>query len=464
MVGYYGRKEIFSDVKEITKGNIVKVLENAISVHQFNRRQIDFLYNYKNGKQPILERKKEIRPEICNKIVVNRANEIVSFKDSYLMGKPIQYVGRTEGEEVTANIKLLNDYMYSAKKTSSDKKLATWFHTCGVAYRMVLPDKEDTNKDGAPFVLRVLDPRNTFLIKFSGIGNDVLAGVTYVELADKSVLYSVYTPTMYFELLGGMQTFKVTNAKPHALGQIPIIEYINNEARLGSFEVVLDLLNAINITASNRIDGIEQFIQSLMVLKGVDIEDEQFKSLKELGGIKVPENGDVKFLIQELNQNQTQVVIDDMYETILTICGMPNRNGGSSTSDTGTAVIMRDGWGSAEARAQETQVLFEDSEKDFLKIVLRILRDMRELNLNLKDVDIRFTRGNYENILQKATVLTTMLGNENIHPLLAYTHCGMFPDPELAYSMSKKYAEENKPVSPPTEETPTEVTPDAENN
>jgi hypothetical protein len=196
-----------------------------------------------------------------------------------------------------------------------------------------------------------------------------------------------------------------------------------------------------------------------MVLKGVDIEDEQFKSLKELGGLKVPEGGDVKFLVQELSQTQTQVVIDDMYDTILTICGMPNRNGGSSTSDTGTAVIMRDGWGSAEARAQETQVLFEDSEKEFLKLVLRILRDMREFDLKLKDVDVRFTRGNYENITQKAQVLTTMLNNEKIHPQLAFTHSGMFVDPELAYSMSKKYAEENKQTS-----IPTEVTPDAENN
>ena len=145
-MGYFGRKEIFSDVNEITKDNIVKVLKKAMEVHRFNRAQIEYLYNYKNGKQPVLNRKKEIRPEICNKVVVNRANEIVSFKDSYLMGKPVQYVGRTEGEEITKDIKSLNDYMYAAKKASSDKKLATWFHTCGVAYRMTLPDKTDDNK------------------------------------------------------------------------------------------------------------------------------------------------------------------------------------------------------------------------------------------------------------------------------------------------------------------------------
>ena len=460
MEGYYGRREIFTDVKEITSENIVSVLKNALSVHRVNRAQIDYLYNYKNGKQPILGRTKEIRPEINNKIVVNRANEIVSFKDSYLMGKPVQYVGRTEDDKLTENIKALNDYMYASGKASSDKKLAHWFHTCGVAHRMVLPDKDDMNLDGSPILNYVLDSRDTFVIKFSGIGHKKLCGVTYVELEDKTKLYSAYTPTMYFELKGSEDTLTLISAKPHSLGQIPIIEYVNNDSRLGSFEVVLDLLDAINTTVSNRVDGIEQFIQSLMVLKGVDIEDEQFRSLKELGGLKVPEGGDVKFLVQELSQTQTQTVIDDMYDTVLTICGMPNRNGGASTSDNGVAVIYRDGWSTAEARAQETQVLFEDSEKEFLKLVLRILRDMRGFELNLKDIDIRFTRGNYENIAQKATVLTQMLSNEKIHPQLAFTHSGMFVDPELAYSMSKKHFEENKPK----EETPTAVIDNAENN
>lgn len=34
---------------------------------------------------------------------------------------------------------------------------------------------------------------------------------------------------------------------------------------------------------------------------------------------------------------------------------MPNRNGNASTSDTGSAVIMRDGWSDAEARAKDSE-------------------------------------------------------------------------------------------------------------
>ena len=38
---------------------------------------------------------------------------------------------------------------------------------------------------------------------------------------------------------------------------IPIFEYPANNARLGSFEIVLPLLDAINNIASNRMDGLE---------------------------------------------------------------------------------------------------------------------------------------------------------------------------------------------------------------
>ena len=86
----YGRRVITTDATEITNENIIKELDKAFGTHNLNRGEIEYLWNYYRGKQPILERKKTVRPEICNKIVENRANEIVSFKVGYLCGEPIQ--------------------------------------------------------------------------------------------------------------------------------------------------------------------------------------------------------------------------------------------------------------------------------------------------------------------------------------------------------------------------------------
>ena len=84
-----GRRVIYTDVDEINDSNVVEVLKKAMETHSVNSGEIQYLYDYWKGKQPILFRQKDIRPEICNRIVENRANEIVSFKDSYLIGKPV---------------------------------------------------------------------------------------------------------------------------------------------------------------------------------------------------------------------------------------------------------------------------------------------------------------------------------------------------------------------------------------
>ena len=215
-------------------------------------------------------------------------------------------------------------------------------------------------------------------------------------------------------------------------------------SRQGAFETVLPILDALNNIASNRVDGVEQFIQSLLVLTNADITSDQYNEMLKEGGLLLPADGDAKYLTQELNQTQTQTMVDYMYQTILTICGMPNRNGGNSTSDTGSAVIMRDGWSAAEARAKDTELMFKQSEKRFLKIALSIANIVADNDFNASSIEIRFTRRNYENIQEKAQVLLQMLSSDKIHPRLAFAHCGMFADPEVAYAASVEYEKQQK--------------------
>lgn len=445
-MAYTGRTVIYTDEKEITAQNVVSVLKKAVSAHNANCTEIEYLYKYYKGDQPVLYRQKDVRPEIQNNVVVNRANEIVSFKSGYLMGEPVQYIAKGITEGLAKKIELLNDYMYSEGKAKKDMSVATWFYICGVGYKLILPDPKG-EEDEAPFEIFSLDPRSTFVVYDSGLGNKPVMGVTFTTTTKKKKRYSVYTKTEYFEI----ENDAIVERQPHILGDIPIIEYYANDARLGAFEIVMDLLNAINTVESNRVDGIEQFVQALMVFYGMDIDAEDFASLRQYGGIKLPDGADVKYLIQELNQSQTQTVVDDLYQTVLTICGMPNRNGGTSTSDTGSAVIMRDGWSDAEARAKDSERCFKESELTFLKIAIRICNALRNENLKLSQIDIRFTRRNYENIQMKAQVLTTLLANGKVHPQLAFSHCGMFADPDLAYEMSKEYVasveQTNEPVS-----------------
>lgn len=439
----FGRRVIYTEVSEIHSGNVIDVLQKALFTHLQNQSEIDYLYRYYRGDQPILYRKKEVRPEINNMVVENRANEIVSFKTGYLVGEPVQYVSRGGEKRIADEVLRLNDYMLSEDKASKDEELVDWMHICGTSYRMAMPDSmADVAEDEAPFEIFTLDPRYAFVVYSVGLGHKPMMGVRYVKKEDGTLVFSCWTENQYFEVFN---TWSVVHQEDQILG-IPIIEYPANNARLGAFEIVIPLLDAINMTESNRVDGVEQFIQALMLFHNVDISADDFGTLKELGAIKYKDidstlKAEITYLNSELNQAQTQTLVDSMYETVLTICGMPNRNGGTSTSDTGTAVIMRDGWSAAESRAKGMEPIFKKSEKEFLKLVLRICRDMGNLSLKLSALEIRFTRRNYENIAQKVTVLTQMLACKKLAPELAFTTCGAFSDPQVAYKMSLPYIE-----------------------
>ena len=444
----YGRRVITTDATSITSANIIDELNKAFGTHSLNRGEIEYLWNYFRGKQPILQRKKTVRPEICNKIVENRANEIVSFKVGYLCGEPIQYVGRNGDESVSRGIAELNEMMFSENKATQDKEVVEWQEISGLAHRLVLPDARG-GEDDAPFELFTLDPRDTFVVYSSEVGNKPMFAVKYRVDSENNRICSVYSVDWYWRIVGD----KIVESKAHGLGMIPIFEYPANNARLGAFEIVLPMLDAINTVASNRLDGVEQFIQAFVKFVNCDIDEEQFKALKDLGAIKVKSvdgsSADVSIVTQELNQVQTQTLVDYLYQTVLTICGMPNRNGGSSTSDTGAAVIMRDGWTLAESRAKDRELMFKKSEHEMLKLVLRIIRDAEGTsedvrNLKLKNLSLQFTRRNYENVQSKSQVLVSMLGQNKIHPRLAFTHSGLFTDPESAYQLSKEYSEEQE--------------------
>lgn len=441
----FGRRVIKSSVGTITKDNVLEVLNKALTTHYMNRSEIDYLYKYYRGDQPILHREKDTRPEICNKIVENRANEIVSFKVGYLCGEPIQYVSRNGDDKTVAAINALNEMMFAEDKAAQDQEIVEWQMIAGTAYRLILPD-EPGEEDEAPFEMYTLDPRDTFVVYSNEIGNKPLMAVKYSIDDDNQTHYSIYTENYYYEVNDGL--VDEISSKPHALGMIPIFEYPANNSRLGAFEIVIPLLDEIDLLNSNRMDGVEQFIQAYWKFVGCKIDKEKFDEFLEKGAILVPPNEtggniDVDLVVKELNQGQSQTLKEDIYSAIVTICGIPNRNGGSSTSDTGSAVLLRDGWSDAEARAKDSENVFKRSEKKMLKLVLRICRDLvDDFDLRLKDIDMKFTRRNYENIQSKSQVLISMLQNPKIHPQLAFQHSGMFSDAESAYSMSMEYYEE----------------------
>lgn len=444
----HGRDPILTTYTSIDRSNVVQVLNECMLQFAKVASEVSYLWKYMKGRQPVLDRVKDVRPEINNRIVENHAQEIVAFKTGYQLAEPIQYMCRNsddpENQGRTKDINELNTMMFAEDKASCDRDLFEWMCVCGVGYRLIVADsKYDAEEGGAPFELFTLDPRSTFVIESASYHRRPLAGVwVSVDPQTKHDLWNVYTDDMYYLIEGG----QIVKEQPHTYKRCPVIMYPLNSARMGVFEPALPLLDAINTLESNRIDGVEQTVQSLIKFVNVDIDEKGFAKMLELGAVKVSSRegitGDVDVIRNDLDQTQTQVTKDDLYQAVVNIVGMPNRIGTSgSSSDTGAAVLLRDGWTLAEALAKAYELQIKRSERNMLRVALEICRQASgcELDLRIRDIELTFNRRNYENALVRSQVLTTMLASEKIHPKLAFESSGLFSDPDAAYLLSQQH-------------------------
>lgn len=449
----HGRRQILTDVAEVNSGNVLEVLNKALNVHARNRAEEVYLEKYLRGIQPIIDRQKIYHQEICNRVVVNVANQIVTFKTAEFAGEPITYISHSSKKTTPRKVETLNNLMLSEGKQSKDMQLAYDMFTYGVGYRLVLNDKAGSDElyDEAPFEIYIPDPRNTFVIRLNDVSKRVVAGVTYVytDADSGEIRYTVYTPNETFTIKGSaLSVGEIVSSVRHNFGAVTLIEYPCNSVYMGAFEVVLPLLDSYNTTMSNRLDGIEQFIQAIMVFEGVDVTAEQLTELKALGALKIPPSQDghqsrVYYLNEQLDQSQTQTLVDDIYHTILQIVGMPSQgNANSSDSSNTGAMIVKNGWWNAEARSLETEGRWKQSETEFLKIVLKICRESNVLDkLAVSDVEPKFGRRSYEDLLVKTQSFSTLTA-AGCPPIQAFTFSKLSKDPESDALTFAAYQEE----------------------
>ena len=447
-----GRREIFTDEKEITEANICKVMEEAFSIHSLNAAEIRYLQDYEKGVQPILRRTKEVRPEINYRIVENHAAEITAFKVGYVFGSPITFVqrankdvGGNSSDIDDAKISILNEMMFEECKTTQDQILGKDLAVTGLGYRIILPKKNITGV--SVFDMLRLSPNSAFVIKFNDIYKRTAVGVSYVTLTDGTVIAGAYTDKFYFELEGNtVGSFKVNKIEPNLIGLVPIIEYRYDEERMCCFERVISLLEALNLATSDRLNGLSQFVQSILWMNNCEVDKEQMEQLKDkLGLLTKSEPGNpasVQYLTATLDQTQTQTLVDYLYEQILQIAGVPGREQ-STGGNTGQAIMLSNGWQIAENHARSTVQTFISSELEMLKVVLKIFSLQAETpetvaSLKLSDIDVKFARNRTDSLIVKTQGLLNQL-QAGIHPLIAIANCDLYSDPQSVWNDSKDY-------------------------
>lgn len=340
--------------------------------------------------------------------------------------------------------------MYAVNKNVHDKDLADDFSICGVGMRMAYFAPKGSE---VPFEDWVLNPMMSFVAyqNTAAKNSRKVAGVSFVKDIRGAYTFDVYTNDLHI-VVGPANIMSEAKVKVerNLIGRIPIIEYINSQFRLGAFEPVLTLMDSANTLASNRVEGTEQSVQNLTWFNDIELSDETITDLKKKSSafiftksIQGSTTPNIQVVATDLKQADQQVLADDLYKNILRIAGVPmTSDEDTSDSSNNGATIVRNGWQHAEARAKDTATLWEQSDKEYLDVILAICEiESRMTGLTTKDIDVKFTRRNYENISTKATVLTQLLASDKVDPRIAYMVSDITPDTEEAYRQGLEWYE-----------------------
>lgn len=196
----------------------------------------------------------------------------MQFKVAQTYGEPIQFVSRKDDEAVNKAVDELNDYLADANKHEKDIKAGEWQSATGTSFKAI----QIVNGD-VPIRVVAPNPLNTFVIYNRSSEEPILA---VQELKDENGEWYKLCYTESCECKIKNSAVVPDTWKLHGFGGIPIVEFPNNHERLSDIELVIDLLDAINNTQSNRMDGIEQFIQAWYKFVNCEIDEEEFKKMK----------------------------------------------------------------------------------------------------------------------------------------------------------------------------------------
>jgi len=446
--GCYGRKVAYTKYEEVNEKNVINIVGDCIKTFFTNRRVCQYLWDYYKGDQPIRYRVKTIRDDVCNNVVENRAFEIVRFKNAQTFGEPIQLVSRKDDDKLNKQIDIICDMMKDADKHVKDVTCGEWISATGIGFKAI-----QRKQDDIPFRIVVPTPLNTFIIYQQNTQEPLLAvqqlkdtdGLFYYHCYSEKFEYVIKNSTLV-PLTDGQNNLGVYS-RLHVYDGIPIVEYRNNSEGLSDIELVIDLLDAINNYQSNRVDAVQQFVQSFIKFVNCEIDRETFQKMKMDGVLAVKSNNsqnkaDVEIMTQELNQEQTQIAKDDLWNSALSILAIPNKQGNTGGDSQG-AVELRNGWDFAKSAARLKDAFIVSSERRFIKLILEEVKRKMQINkqefaLSYRDFDIVISHSPQDNMIIKAQCLEYLLRN-GIHPLIAIKTCGLWHDAEKTFLLSKPY-------------------------
>lgn len=370
------------------------------------------LEDYYEGRHAILLRQPKRPDEPCNNVVCNFCKYITDFASGYLIGEPIAY-------QSDDNIDDLLDWFKKAQVDVQDTDNATYQSIYGVAYELVYMSSDDSPTPKTASI----HPSNAFVIYNRTVELIPVAGVYYYENRDPvtqelsgfTVECSTNTDYIRFNVTKDYTIDGEITTETNPFKAVTLIEIYNNNELQGDFEQIIPLQDAYNNQQSNRNDDVENFVNSLMVLKGQTLGDtndekaETYRDIKENGVIELTQESDLSFLTRQIDQQGNELLRQSMADDIHKFSCVPSLTDKDFAANV-SGVAMEFKLLGLNQKTKKKERYIKEGLRERIKLFDAILVIKGKKPVDIDDITITITHSLPRNLIEIAQIIGNLQG------------------------------------------------------
>lgn len=377
----------------------MELLEKYIKKHQSDSKGLQKKKKMYIGKHDILSQdaKAQFKPD--NRLVVNFAKYIVDTLNGFFMGIPVKTTH--DNQTVSDYIELIQKYNDQDDNNAELSKLCSLY---GYAYELLYVD------ENAQVGITYVEPTQAFIIYDTSITRNPLYAVRY-HVNDDKILegsYSDANNVYYFNDDGG---YSVIDEEKHYFGDVPMIEYVENEERQGAFDNVDTLINAYNKAISEKANDVDYYADAYLKILGASLDDDTLTKLRDNRIINLAgEDADkiiVDFLSKPSSDETQENLINRLEKLIFQISMVANINDENFGSSSGISL---------KYKLQSMLNLAATKERKFASGMNRrwkLISNLPNSKLSADDwlgIEYQFTRNMPANLLEETEIAKNMQG------------------------------------------------------
>lgn len=377
---------------------VKRLIDRHMLVDEGNYRQ---LQEYYLGNHSILHSHKAHSASPNNRIVCNVAKYITDTATGYFLGQPVVY--GCPNDQYLAQLQDIMDYN---DEQDHNAELAKSCSIKGSCCEMLYLDED------AAIRIALLEPDDCLVIYPTG-SEEPMGAIRRIVTEDKDgnriTRYEWWreNDVWYFAAPDG-GSLQLSSTEDHYWHGVPVIEYRNNDERMGDYESVIPMIDAYNRVQSNTANMYQYNDDAIMVLSHMGAAtSNDIVQIKEEGAISLANGGKIDWLLKDINDAGLEHYKDRLTRDIHALCGVPRLSDEQFAGNLSGVAISYKLWGLEQVTAIKERK-FKRGLQRRAELITNILHITSNPAYDYRDISIQFRRNQPQNLPELADVVTKL--------------------------------------------------------